>query len=185
MIFLFFIALFLIVDLCCWIFSDYHIVSIIYYLLFGNPEDKNIVLNKFGLDLSENKYKQLKEQDFRKNCLGAMYHFFDHKEDLQNDEEDFLCKILDFLGDAGCGDLGNTHKSLGICREYFGFAGEVLERRYNYIEEKPNKKWRYGDLRKKSDAKKYLQDMWKLYSKPFPEDWLDYGYDMDKNPFDN
>lgn len=49
MIFLFFIALLLIVDLCCWIFSDYHIVSIIYYLLFGNPEDKILSLISSGL----------------------------------------------------------------------------------------------------------------------------------------
>lgn len=185
MVFLVAIALYGILEFCSLLIFDYNMVLVFYYLLFGRPENKRTILNKIGLDLTEEKFLKMKEHEFKNRCLRAMYCFFDQKIDYQNDEDDFLKKILAFLSDAAYGELGNTHKRFGICREYFGFAVDVLDRRLDSITEDPGKKWIDVNLRNKKWAKLYFSDMWRLHSKPFPENWLEYGYDMDNNSYED
>lgn len=153
-------------------------------LIFGKADSKRTMLNTVGLDLSESKYQNDKEEEFAKYCKKSMKTAISEYDASGKDEREFLERLDSILYYASTrnrgyyDDIDGTYHeppsySLHVYTHYTKFAEKVVSRRIN-------------DMRKgsalpllnecnymsKQDLKRYVDKLWDKYQYPWPDDWL-------------
>ena len=154
------------------------------YLIFGNADHKRDVLQKVGLDLSEDSYRKLKEKEFEKNCLKALNKCVDEFGVSGINENDFTKNLSRFLWDVHGGLIKKSYVDSSNCLHTYKvtldvpkfcstFVKEVVQRRLNDLNKNEYPTLLSScDFKSKSDLKKYIKFLWEEYQYPWPENWL-------------
>lgn len=136
-----------------------------------------------GLDLSEDRYKTIKEKEYAKYCKKAMRVAIDQYNVKGDDERDFLKNLEDIIN-RSCNDFEIEYDSQGLPFErqriylevkyhYKEFADTVVSRRIIALRNPDAKILLRGcDFTNKSHLKKYIDVLWDKYQYPWPKDWL-------------
>ena len=140
-------------------------------LLFGKADTKREILNQVGLDYSPSKYESVKEKEFKKYCIKAMYNAIEKYDCRGTDEISFLRDLAGTLK-TGVYEEGNNLAYLMVKKHYIRHAYNVVEKRIREIlSEDATPLIRECVFSNKSDLKRYIEILWNKYQYPWPEDW--------------
>ncbi len=150
-------------------------------MLFGKTDSKRTVLNTVGLDLSEDRYQDGKEDEFAKYCKKAMKTAISDYDANGENEKEFLSKldyILYYASHDGSyyDEDGMRHDGpnyrLYVYTHYTKFADKVVNRRIDDLKKGTNIVLLNScNYKSKQDLKKYVDRLWEKYQYPWPEDW--------------
>ena len=159
------------------------IIIIVCVMLFGKADSKRTMLNTVGLDLSESKYQNEKEEEFAKYCKRSMKTAISEYDASGKDERDFLERLKSILYNASTRESGYYDEvgryieapsySLHVRTHYTKFAKKVVNRRIDDM-----KKGEALSLldncnyMSKQDLKRYVDKLWDKYQYPWPDDWM-------------